>query len=232
MRIAKRQSERRNARPLALDLSASSLCLLLLLFSLHDTVVLAAGAGLSNIAGTTRKIIGLDGGVLRVPDDPDYLYTKHQVLFPTNALTTEHEFVIDAPEDLGNSPIAPWSIAWLTEHPGNCSIVQIRTTAPITLLQPAVLTVQFVDDGPTTYGFTIDDVPPGADVSSMRIHTWTGASWQLLEGEQTVAGDTVSANISSLGTVAAPSGTSRMSIFAVAPIYSWVSRAEHWTLYR
>ena len=209
--------------------------------------------GLAFISGTSRRYIGPPGGLLRVPESPgdteapsveqehpskqdtptSYVYTKHQVFFPPNALDRVYELIIGNPGDIGPAPCFDYTKNWLSEseHPGNCSIVQILTQTHITLWRPTVLTVQFVDDGPTTDGFTIDDLPDGATSSSMRIHTWTGSSWQLFAGPQSVVGDTVSAYIWSLGDVPSPTGNNRMSLFAVAPTEA-TADVKSWRSYR
>jgi len=198
-------------------------------------------AGLATISGTTRLVIGPPGGLLRVPSQTvtgdqitTHVYTKHQVYFAGGVLDLDRELIIEAPdEDIDTEPEYDSTRAWLAAHPGNASLVRILTGAStISLAHATPLTVQFVNDGPTTNGFTIDDLPPGANPSRMRIHTWTGSEWRMLEGPQAVVGDTVIGWIGALGDVASTTGYGHMSLFGAAPAAEEASRARDWRLYR
>ena len=194
--------------------------------------------GLATISGTSRTEINpSSGGELTLPatynskfseEEKPYIYTKHKVIFPQNTIDHSITFMFGAPRDLGNNPYYLSDDVWLSEHPNNCSIIQVlpeESERPVTLLGPIELTVQFVNDGPTITDdetgepiFTIDDIPDGYSAFQMRIHTWNGASWELVTGTQTVSGDTVSVWISSLGT----------GVFASAP---YVDAVENWLYY-
>jgi hypothetical protein len=199
---------------------------------------------LPTVSGTSKRVtIGPEGGIVCVPANPqqalpgrlqngeeEYIYTRHQIYFPPDALSTTYTFLMRAPPDIGNFPIQAHTRAWHVERRGNASIVEILTTETVTVnpLIPARMTVQFIDDGPTVQWppelvpYAVDDVTTGERISDMRIYEWTGTKWRPLNTPPTLGLGTVTLPVKSLGT----------GIFAAAPYVESSTRADRWFLYR
>lgn len=189
--------------------------------------------GLATISGTTTdKIYAPIGGNLCVPNS-GYVYTKHKLYFPPDSLTQDVEFAIGAPKDIGNNPYFKSQEKWKNLHEGNYSIVQIYPLDGFSdsiIKKPLTLTMQFVDGPIDIYSGgllvdTLDDIPSDAEAYQMRIYKWYGdgdehGDFSLVEGEQTVAGDTVTATISEIGS----------GVFGCAP-YKNPSGITDWQIY-
>jgi hypothetical protein len=171
-------------------------------------------AGLATISGT-QIMAGPAACCLRA--GPGGIYTKPQQDIPAGWLASETEFGLDDPGDIGNPPYFASTSSWLAAHPGNASIVQILTPQSVSFQTPVTLTLQFVNDGPTDpeLNFTVDDLPAEADASKMRIHQWTGSSWEVVPGAQTVSGDTVTVSMDVFNWTSLE--RCRAAVFAVAP---------------
>ncbi|NQU44497.1 hypothetical protein HQ520_14495 [bacterium] len=160
-------------------------------------------AGLATISGTATTM-GVNGGVLQAGDGTeknppfDPIYLKPRLSVPAGALSGPTEIGLTDPGDVGDDPWYAPTVAWLADHPGNASIVQFLTRETLNFQKGAELRLQFIDDGPTENGFTVDDLPPGVNASDMRIHHWTGSEWQVLPEPQVVIGDTVLTTITAL----------------------------------
>jgi hypothetical protein len=214
-------------------------------YTLSITFDYGPGIPLPTISGTSKRVtIGPEGGIVQVPANPqalptrfqdgeeEYIYTKHQIYFPPNALSTTCTFLIQAPPDIGNFPIQAHTRAWHVERRGNASIVEILTSGTVAINPhiPAQLSVQFIDNGPTVQWppelvpYTVDDVTTGERISDMRIYEWTGKKWRALDSRPALGPglDTATVPITSLGT----------GIFAAAPYIEPSTPADRWFLYR
>jgi hypothetical protein len=188
-------------------------------------------AGLATISGTQ---IMASAAACCLRAGPGGIYTKPQQDIPAGCLASETEFVLDDPGDIGNQPYFASTSSWLAAHPGNASIVRILTPQSVSFQTPVTLTLQFVDDGPTDpeLNFTVDDLPAEADASKMRIHQWTGSSWEVVPGAQTVSGDTVTVSMNAFNWTSLE--RCRAAVFAVAPAVEppkTTSARSDWMLY-
>ena len=188
-------------------------------------------AGLATISGT-QIMAGPAACCLRA--GLGGIYTKPQQDIPAGCLASETEFILDDPGDIGNHPYFDYTKAWLATNPSNASIVQILTPQSVSFQTPVELTLQFVDDGLTypEINFTVDDLPPGSDASKMKIHQWTGSSWEVVPGAQTVSGDTVTVSMNAFNWTSLE--RCKAAIFAVAPAVEppkTTSARSDWMLY-
>lgn len=154
--------------------------------------------GLATITGVDA-MIGPPGGTLVVGDDG--IYTKTRLTILPGALEETVKFRIEAPGDTGNRAKFEPTVEWLKEHPTNASIVRVWAESYVEFNIPATLTLQFIDDGPTTHGFTIDDVGPGESVEDMWAWFWSYGEnkWVKTPGPVQVNEDTVTIIINNLG---------------------------------
>lgn len=185
--------------------------------------------GLATITGTCATI-GPPGGVLQA--GPGGLYTQPRLEIPAGALNSFVEFLLEDPGDIGSDPYFDYTRQWLNAHPGNASIVRVYSQTPVEFNIPATLTLQFIDDGPTVGGFTLDDVPEGAQITDMWIYEWNGAEWKPGPEPQSVSSEQKSTGkfvISDYNTVSMQIMKIDNSVFAAAP-YA-ISRVAGWMLY-
>jgi len=185
-------------------------------YTLSITADFGPSTGLATITGICASI-GPGGGIIQA--GAGGIYTKPRLEILPGALDSFVEFLLEDPGDIGNNPYFDYTKAWLSAHPGNATIVRIYSKYPVGFHIPATLTLQFIDNGPSSGGFKIDDIPDGAQAQDMWIYQWDGAAWLPQSPPQYVDTDTVSMQIMEID----------HCVFATAPYI--VSKIEGWMLY-
>ena len=186
-------------------------------YILSITADFGPSTGLATITGICASI-GPDGGIIQA--GAGGIYTKPRLEILPGALDSVVEFLLEDPGDIGNKPYFNYTECWLSAHPGNATIARVYSRVPVDFYIPAILTLQFIDDGLTSGGFTIDDIPEGSSAQDMKIFSWDGSSWNPGTTPQNIVSDTISREIAhtDIGTV-----------FGAAPFI--ITRVKDWMFY-